>query len=67
VSPIKSFTQGDFDRLSTQHEWIKGCSGGCSGLLKAPIGLSRPGLRVLDSATADGTITPIALFVLDSH
>ncbi|KAL4783405.1 hypothetical protein BJX76DRAFT_358044 [Aspergillus varians] len=67
VSPLKSFTQGDFDRLSTQHEWIKGCSGGCSGLLKAPIDLSRPGLRVLDSATADGTITPKALFVLDSH
>jgi hypothetical protein len=56
--PLEKFTQGDFDRFSIQHEWIKGCIGGCSALVRAPIDLSKPGLRVLDAATANGTMAP---------
>ncbi|KAL1622603.1 hypothetical protein SLS56_008714 [Neofusicoccum ribis] len=38
------------DRLRIQHEWVKGT---CGSLIKAPIDYKAPGLRVLDSATAD--------------
>ncbi|KAM5467130.1 hypothetical protein MauCBS54593_005752 [Microsporum audouinii] len=39
------------DRLRVQHEWIKGTAG---GLIKAPLDLTARGMKVLDSATADG-------------
>ncbi|EFE32543.1 methyltransferase SirN-like, putative [Trichophyton benhamiae CBS 112371] len=39
------------DRLRVQHEWIKGTAG---GLIKAPLDLTAQGMKVLDSATADG-------------
>nr|ABV48724.1 methyltransferase [Trichoderma virens] len=38
-------------RMKNQHEWLKG---GAGGLVLAPIDLGRQGMRVLDSATADG-------------
>ncbi|UKZ81573.1 hypothetical protein TrVFT333_009345 [Trichoderma virens FT-333] len=38
-------------RMQNQHEWLKG---GAGGLVLAPIDLGRQGMRVLDSATADG-------------
>lgn len=41
----------EIDRMSYQHKWVKGSSG---GLIKAPIDLTRENLRILDSATADG-------------
>jgi hypothetical protein len=40
-------------RMTHQHEWMKGSAG---GLIKAPINLSQRGLKVLDSATADGKV-----------
>lgn len=43
---------GEYSRLRTQHEMVKIAMGG--KLVLAPIDLSQPGLRVLDSATADG-------------
>ncbi|KAJ5693881.1 hypothetical protein N7536_004293 [Penicillium majusculum] len=39
------------ERMQNQHEWLKG---GADGLVLAPIDLQRRGMRVLDSATADG-------------
>ncbi|RFU32824.1 hypothetical protein B7463_g3513, partial [Scytalidium lignicola] len=39
------------ERMQNQHEWLKGCA---NGLVLAPINLERRGMRVLDSATADG-------------
>lgn len=39
------------DRLRVQHEWIKGTAG---GLIKAPLDLTARGMKILDSATADG-------------
>lgn len=39
------------ERMQNQHEWLKGSAG---GLVQAPIDLGRQGMRVLDSATADG-------------
>jgi hypothetical protein len=39
-------------RLQLQHEIIKDAMGG--KLVAAPLDLSKPGLRILDSATADG-------------
>lgn len=41
-------------RMQNQHEWLKG---GAGGLVLAPIDLGRQGMRVLDSATADGKHT----------
>lgn len=41
------------ERMQNQHEWLKG---GANGLVLAPIDLKRSGLRVLDAATADGTV-----------
>ncbi|KAF3389517.1 hypothetical protein F1880_003275 [Penicillium rolfsii] len=38
------------ERMQNQHEWLKGCA---NGLVLAPIDLKRPGMRVLDAATAD--------------
>ncbi|KAK0638005.1 N-methyltransferase gliN [Lasiodiplodia hormozganensis] len=45
------FHFAEMDRLRIQHEWVKGT---CGGLIKAPIDYKASGLRVLDSATADG-------------
>jgi hypothetical protein len=42
----------ELKRLSDNHEVFKDAMG---GLLLAPVNLSKPGLRILDSATADGT------------
>ncbi|KAJ6101981.1 hypothetical protein N7486_004408 [Penicillium sp. IBT 16267x] len=39
------------ERMQNQHEWLKG---GANGLVLAPIDLTRPGMLVLDAATADG-------------
>ncbi|KAI0401588.1 S-adenosyl-L-methionine-dependent methyltransferase [Xylaria palmicola] len=44
---------GEAERLADQHHVLKSFMGG--KLVVAPIDLSRPGLRVLDSGTADGT------------
>ncbi|KZF23921.1 S-adenosyl-L-methionine-dependent methyltransferase [Xylona heveae TC161] len=43
----------EYDRLRAQHELVKAEMGG--KLLLCPADLSRPDLRVLDSATAEGT------------
>lgn len=40
-------------RLRMQHEVIKDAMGG--RLILAPVDMSRPGLRILDSATTDGS------------
>ncbi|KAL4949378.1 S-adenosyl-L-methionine-dependent methyltransferase [Aspergillus filifer] len=45
--------QGEYDRLKTQHELVKTAMHG--KLLYSPIDLRRGDLRVLDSATAEGT------------
>lgn len=45
--------QGEYDRLSTQHELVKTAMHG--KLLYSPVDLTAPDLRVLDSATAQGT------------
>lgn len=42
----------ELKRLADNHEVFKDAMG---GLLLAPVDLSKPGLRILDSATADGT------------
>lgn len=42
----------EIDRMRNQHEWVKGCA---AGLINAPIDFNTKGLKVLDSATADGT------------
>ena len=50
----KYFMEGNADelqRLTCQHEVIKAHVG---KLILAPLDLSKPGLRILDSATADG-------------
>ncbi|GFF33542.1 hypothetical protein IFM61606_01914 [Aspergillus udagawae] len=44
-------TKDEVNRLQLQHELIEAF---CNGLVKAPIDLTRPGQRILDSATADG-------------
>jgi len=44
--------QSEADRLRLQHEIMKH---GMKDLVKAPIDLSKPGLQILDQATADGT------------
>lgn len=49
----------EIERMQNQHEWVKACA---KGLVKAPINLRRGGLRVLDSATADG-IVPFAVYL----
>lgn len=43
----------EVERLSYQHEVIKSFMG---SLVIAPVDLTIPGLRILDSATADGNI-----------
>lgn len=43
----------EIDRMRNQHEWVKGCAG---GLIKAPIDYAAKGLRIMDSATADGML-----------
>ncbi|KAF3389006.1 hypothetical protein F1880_003265 [Penicillium rolfsii] len=45
--------QGEYDRLRTQHELVKTAMHG--KLLYSPINLQRDNLRILDSATAQGT------------
>lgn len=45
--------QGEYDRLRTQHELVKTAMNG--KLLYCPVDLTNPELRVLDSATAEGT------------
>ncbi|KAL7942000.1 S-adenosyl-L-methionine-dependent methyltransferase [Trichoderma barbatum] len=42
----------EIERMKIQHEWIKGSFG---GLIKAPIDYQKKGLKILDSAAADGT------------
>ena len=52
--------QTETDRLRLQHEIMKDCM---KDLIKAPIDLSKPGLQILDQATADGKATgPQILF-----
>ncbi|KAH8585285.1 hypothetical protein B0O99DRAFT_223105 [Bisporella sp. PMI_857] len=51
-------SEEEMSRLSSQHNIIKHAMG---GLLLVPVNLSAGGLRILDSATADGT------WVLDLH
>jgi hypothetical protein len=46
--------KSETDRLALQHEIIKEHM---KDLVKAPIDLSKPGLKILDQATADGTKT----------
>jgi hypothetical protein len=41
----------ELKRLADNHEVIKDAMG---GLILAPVDLSKPGLRILDCATADG-------------
>ncbi|RFU32838.1 hypothetical protein B7463_g3508, partial [Scytalidium lignicola] len=45
--------QGEYDRLRTQHDLVKTAMHG--KLLYCPIDLMEPNLRILDSATAEGT------------
>jgi SAM-dependent methyltransferase len=45
--------QGEYDRLRTQHDLVKTAMQG--KLLYSPIDLTQPNLRILDSATAEGT------------
>lgn len=53
------------ERMQNQHEWLKG---GADGLVLAPIDLTRSGMRVLDSATADGreSFPPVLIVMLIS-
>lgn len=46
---------GEVDRLTKQHAFIK--AGMNDTLVIAPINLTQPNLRILDSATADGMMT----------
>jgi hypothetical protein len=48
-------------RLQLQHEIIKDAMG--DKLVAAPLDLSKPGLRILDSATADGKSYPLLKLV----
>ncbi|KAI9875173.1 MAG: hypothetical protein M1830_008793 [Pleopsidium flavum] len=48
---ILPHTLSEIDRMRNQHEWVKGCA---SGLVKAPLDTTKPRLRIMDSATADG-------------
>lgn len=50
---ILPHTRDEIERMQNQHEWVKGCA---KGLLKAPLDQHKRGLRVLDSATADGKL-----------
>lgn len=45
--------QGEYDRLRTQHDLVKTAMDG--KLLYCPVDLKHPNLRILDSATAEGT------------
>lgn len=45
--------QGEYDRLRTQHDLVKTAMNG--KLLYCPVDLTQPNLRILDSATAEGT------------
>ncbi|KAL9125539.1 MAG: hypothetical protein Q9217_005278 [Psora testacea] len=48
---ILPHTLSEIDRMRNQHEWVKACA---SGLVKAPLEITKPRLRIMDSATADG-------------
>ena len=43
----------EYNRLRTQHDLVKHQESG--KLIQSPVSLSQPGLRILDSATGDGT------------
>nr|QSQ85917.1 methyltransferase [Preussia typharum] len=43
----------EIERMRTQHEWIKGSF---EGLIKAPIDYEKKNQKILDSATADGSL-----------
>jgi hypothetical protein len=45
--------QREIERMKNQHEWIKGAF---EGLIKAPVDYEKQGQRILDSATADGSL-----------
>ncbi|EHK98558.1 hypothetical protein M7I_5648 [Glarea lozoyensis 74030] len=45
----------EVDRLQLQHEIMKDAM---KDLIKAPLNLSKPGLQILDQATADGPLLP---------
>ncbi|KAI2699499.1 hypothetical protein CBS147332_8385 [Penicillium roqueforti] len=45
--------QGEYDRLRTQHDLVKTAMNG--KLLYCPVDIKQPNLRILDSATAEGT------------
>ena len=48
----KAGHEAEIKRLSDNHEVVRDAMG---GLLLAPVDLSKPGLKIYDSATADGT------------
>lgn len=50
VIPIEH-NAAEITRLRNQHDWLKGSIG---KLVLAPVDFSKPNLRILDSATADG-------------
>lgn len=47
----KAGHEDELKRLSDNHEVITNAMG---GLFMAPVDLTKPGIRILDSATADG-------------
>lgn len=49
---VLSINPSETERLRMQHDVVKDAMGG--RLVLAPIDLTMPGLRILDSATADG-------------
>jgi hypothetical protein len=50
-------------RVTTQHKILK--AGYSNELIQAPINLSKPGLRILDSACADGKSNLIHYLIQD--
>ena len=50
---IMETTEAAVYRLTNQHEAITGSTG---KLVFAPVDFTKPGLRILDSATADGSV-----------
>jgi hypothetical protein len=52
---IMEKNEGELQRLADQHYSLKGSMG---TLTVAPVDLSRPNLRILDSGTADGNFVP---------
>jgi hypothetical protein len=53
--------KSETDRLALQHEIIKDHM---KDLVKAPVDLSKPGLKILDQAAADGKETILSPVIL---